>query len=352
MIENANILLVDDDQSAVFMLQQLIETFGYKVDVAFNGCEAMDRVESENPDVILADVVMPVMDGFELVKQLRNQRKSRIIPILLITGLQDMKTKVRALEAGADDVLTKPINALELKAKLKSMTKVKAYNEHMHNYQKELEGEVSKATRQLRDALYKLKTSSLVTISRLAAAAEYKDRYTGRHLERISYSTAAIARKMGFDDTFVETIMYSSPMHDIGKIGIPDRILLKPGKLDPDEWEVMKSHTTIGGDLLKHSGSDIIHQGEEIALTHHERWDGSGYPRGLKGREIPVAGRITAIVDVFDALLSKRPYKEAFTRDKSLKIIEEGVGSHFDPEVAEAFFEEKDTLVAIGEHYQ
>ncbi len=197
----------------------------------------------------------------------------------------------------------------------------------------------------------KVKTASLDTIYRLSRAAEYKDEETGAHIQRMSRYSAAAARQMGLDDHMVEDILYAAPMHDIGKIGIPDRILLKPGKLDPDEWDIMKQHTTIGAEILASSDAEFIKLGEVIALTHHERWDGKGYPKGLKGSEIPLVGRITAIADVFDALISKRPYKEAFPVEKSLAIVRENRGSHFDPEVADAFFAITDKILAIKEKY-
>ena len=196
-----------------------------------------------------------------------------------------------------------------------------------------------------------IKAASLETIYRLSMAAEYKDKETGAHIKRMSRYSAAVTRRMGLDESTIETILYAAPMHDLGKIGIPDLILMKPAKLDPAEWEIMKQHTVIGAKILKGSDAEFIRLGETIALSHHEKWDGSGYPNSLKGIEIPIAGRITAIADVFDALTSKRPYKEPFSVEKSLAIIRKGRGSHFDPDVVDAFFAIQDEILTIKKQY-
>ena len=202
------------------------------------------------------------------------------------------------------------------------------------------------------ETMKKLKEASLDTIHRLARAAEYKDKDTGAHIIRMSNYSATVARKMGLNDRTVEAILYAAPMHDVGKIGTPDQILLKPGKLDPDEWEIMKQHTSNGGRILEGSSAGFIKLAEVIALTHHEKWDGSGYPDGLKGSKIPLIGRVVAIGDVFDALTSKRPYKEAFPLDIAYGIIRESRGSHFDPDVVDAFFSIEDEILSIKERYK
>jgi len=221
----------------------------------------------------------------------------------------------------------------------------------MRDYQGELEIEVAKRTQELQSAFQEIKATSLETIYRLSRAAEYKDEETGAHIMRMSHYSAAVAREIGLPEDEAESILYAAPMHDIGKIGIPDRILLKPGKLDQDEWEIMKQHTAIGGRILERSSAVYIKLGETIALTHHEKWDGTGYPHGLRGEEIPIAGRITAIADVFDALTSKRPYKEPFSIEKSFSIIQEGRGTHFDPQVVDAFFSITAEILAIKERF-
>jgi putative two-component system response regulator len=241
---------------------------------------------------------------------------------------------------------------MELLARVRSLLKIKAYNDLLSNYRKELESEVAARTEDLRNALDKLQESSLETIYRLSMASEYKDEDTGAHIKRMSLYSAAIAREMKLGDTSVRLILYSSPMHDLGKIGIPDLILLKPGKLDATEWKIMMKHTNIGAGILKGSEAEFIKMGEQIARSHHEKWDGTGYPDGLRGTEIPVVCRITAIADVFDALTSKRPYKEPFSIEKSMSIIMEGRGSHFDPDVLDAFIAVKDEILSIKGQFE
>ncbi len=221
----------------------------------------------------------------------------------------------------------------------------------MQNYRKELEVEVTLRTEELKQAFEKIKAASLDTIYRLSMAAEFRDDDTGAHIKRMSLYTAAIARSMGLTEHAIENILYAAPMHDLGKIGIADLILLKPAGLTPAEWEIMKQHTLIGAKILKGSDAEFIRLGEVIALSHHEKWDGSGYPTGLKGIEIPIACRITAIADVFDALTTKRPYKEAFSVEKSLAIIREGRGNHFDPDVVDAFLSIQDEILTIKKQY-
>ena len=352
MKEKPKVLVVDDEDRNLRLMEAMLLPLGYEVSLAHDGEEALEKVREIPPDVILLDIMMPKIDGFEVAKKLKEGEGSKIIPIVMVTALREVEVRVKALEMGADDFLAKPVDKTELQARVNSLLKVKAYNDHMRNYQKELEAEVARRTKQLRQALEKIKVASLDTIFRLSQAAEYKDEDTGAPIGRISHYSAAVARKMSLDDEPVESILYASPMHDVGKIGIPDRILLKPGKLNSDEWEIMKQHTIIGAQILQGSDAEFIKLAEVIALTHHEKWDGSGYPKGLRGSKIPLAGRITAIVDVFDALTSKRPYKEPFPLEKSFSIIKEDRGSHFDPEVVDAFFAAEDEIVSIKEKYK
>ena len=352
MEKRPKILVVDDEEKNLRLMEALLLPLGYEVIMANNGEEALEKAQEMPPDVILLDIMMPKMDGFEVAKRLKGEEETGIIPIVMVTALREVDDRVKALEVGADDFLTKPVDKTELRARVQSLLKVKAYNDHMRNYQKELEAEVAKRTEQLRLAFEKIKTASLDTIYRLSRAAEYKDEDTGAHILRMSNYSAAVARRMGQNDRTVESILYAAPMHDVGKIGTPDRILLKPGKLDADEWKIMKQHTTIGGNILGGSNAGFIRLAEMIALTHHEKWDGSGYPKGLKASKIPLAGRIVAIADVFDALTSKRPYKQPFSLEKSYGIIKEGKGNHFDPNVVDAFFAIEDEILSIKEKYE
>jgi putative two-component system response regulator len=295
--------------------------------------------------------MMPGMDGFEVTRRVRQDDLHRLLPIILVTALRETEDRVKGIEAGCDDFISKPVDKMELLARVRSLLKVKAYNDLMSNYRTELESEVTSRTEELKHALERIKADSLETIYRLAMASEYKDKETGAHIKRMSYYSAAVARSMGLDEKTIETILYSAPMHDLGKIGIADLILWKPARLDPVEWEMMKQHSVIGAKILGGSNAEFIRMGETIAQCHHEKWDGSGYPNKLKGIEIPIAGRIAAIADVFDALTSKRPYKEPFSVEKSLAIIREGKGSHFDPDVVDAFFAIQDEILMIKKRY-
>ncbi len=348
----SQILVVDDEDNNLLVMEAMLVPLGYEVTMARNGMEALEKVRNFPPDVILLDVMMPKMDGFAVAKRLKEDERTKIIPIVMVTALSEAKDRVKALEVGADDFLTKPVDVAELQARVASLLKVKAYNDHMRNHQQELEAEVAKRTEQLRQALKEVKARSLDTIYRLSRAAEYRDENTGVHILRMSHYSTAIARNMGLDDEYVESILYAAPMHDVGKIGIPDHILLKPGKLEADEWETMKQHTVIGAKILEDSDTEFMKLSEVIALTHHEKWDGSGYPKGLKGSDIHLAGRITAIADVFDALTSRRPYKEAFPVEKSLNIIGNSSGSHFDPRVVDSFMAIRDEILSIREQFQ
>jgi putative two-component system response regulator len=352
MTEKPKVLVVDDEDRNLRLMEAMLIPLGYEVILAKDGEEALAKVQITPPDVILLDIMMPKMDGYEVARRLKEKEETRLIPIVMVTALREVEDRIRALEVGADDFLSKPVEKTELRARVQSLIKVKAYYDHMKNYQRELEAEVAKRTEDLRKAFDKIKVTSLETIFRLSRAAEYRDEETGTHILRMSHYSAVVARSLGLNETVVESILYAAPMHDVGKIGIPDRILLKPGKLDPREWEIMKEHTTIGGRILEGSQAGFIKLAQVIALTHHERWDGSGYPAGLKGTGIPQAGRITAIADVFDALTSKRPYKEAFPVDQSLAIIRSENGAHFDPQVVEAFFAVEQEILSIKERFR
>ncbi len=353
MRRKARILVVDDeDRNLQLMRDILLLQEDYEVVLASDGEQALEKVREHAPDVILLDVNMPKKDGFEVAAELKSKDDTKLIPIVMVTGLSAVEHRIKALEVGADDFLAKPVDMMDVVARVRSLVKVKAYHDHMRDYQRALEAEVAKRTEQLQRAFEKIKVVSLDTIYRLSRAAEYKDEDTGAHLQRMSHFAATIARRLGLNERTVDAILYASPMHDVGKIGIPDRILLKPGRLDNEEWEIMKQHTTIGSRILEGSTGGFIKLAEVIALSHHEKWDGTGYPRGLKGAKIPLVGRITAIADVFDALNSKRPYKDPYPIEESFRLIWEGRGTHFDPDVVDAFFAVKDEIQAIRERFK
>jgi len=342
--DSAEILVVDDDPAVQRMMNRILGRAGYNVRTAHDGEEALDIMTAILPDLIVLDLSMPKLNGFEVAARLKEKQQTQDIPVILITGLASSKNHVKALDIGVNDFLSKTAEPEEILARVRSHLKIKQLNDQLSTYRISLEKTVALRTEQLKDA-------SLEIIWRLTAASEYRDNETGAHIKRMSNYSAAIARKMGLPPKTVETILYGAPMHDIGKIGIPDGILLKPGKLDPEEWLIMKTHPIIGANILKGSQIGFVRMGAMIALMHHEKWDGSGYPKGLRGRRIPLAGRIAALADVFDALTSKRPYKRAFPIHEALRIITEGRGSHFDPMVVDAFFAIQDEILTIKEQF-
>ena len=345
MTDRETILLVDDTPDNIIILNELLKD-SYKTKIATNGEKALKIAFSDTPpDLILLDIMMPEMDGYEVCSRLKADNKTRDIPIVFITARSGDEDEARGLQLGAVDYITKPFVPELVKSRVRNQLELKKHRDH-------LEELVQERTAQLHQAFERIKDASLETIHRLSRAAEHKDEDTGAHILRMSNYSASIARKMGLNENVVERILYAAPMHDIGKIGTPDRILLKHGKLDPDEWEIMKEHATNGAQILSDSKQGFIRLGEVIALTHHEKWDGSGYPNGLKGSKIPLVGRIVAIADVFDALTTRRPYKEPFSLEKSYAIIQESKGNHFDPDVVDAFFTIEDEILAIKEKYQ
>lgn len=353
------ILVVDDDPAIRDTLREILLSEGYEVETAEDGKRALEQIPLFSPDIILTDYLMPEMDGITLCKIIKNDPETVDIGVILITGVGDLETRVKGLLAGADDFLNKPFMLPELQARIKSLTKVKLYHDFLKDYQRRLEEEVEKKTNELLKsnlnlqlALNEIKDLSLEIIFRLAKAAEYRDEHTGYHIQRIAHYTVAIGVHLGLNNETLEVLRYASPLHDIGKLGIPDAILLKPGALTKEEWEIMKEHTLIGANILKDSKIKYLKAAEKIALYHHERWDGSGYPEGLKGEKIPLFARITAIADVFDALTTDRPYRKALSVEEAFTIIEEGKGKHFDPELVNIFFKIKEEILTIRELFK
>ena len=503
------VLMVDDEEMNLELVETLMVPLGYEVEKARNGREALEKISKREPDIILLDVMMPGMDGYEVCRILKEDEKTRHIPIVMVTALSQIENKVTGIETGADDYLSKPFHMRELIARVKSLLRVKTLNDKVKSYQdtikslfelttfserfsdrgivlnelakrtseltgmekvaivlvenyifqvkasynlgddrelytflshngpirrvvktgepliavddpqmakqfnlnlsyicvplksinrdvigalcafgmrndvseetirvlslvaqriaseiqikdysRVLEETVDERTKALRESLEKLEEANKEIshaheeiIFRLSIAAEYKDKDTASHIHRISSYSGALARKLGLIEEEVRLIKLASPMHDIGKIGIPDSILLKPGKLTPDEFEIMKQHTVMGARILAGSFSPLLRMAEEIAISHHEKYDGSGYPYGIMGENIPLVGRIVAVADVFDALMTRREYKPAFDLDKTLSIIKEGKGKHFDPNLVDAFLDILDEVLAIKENY-
>ncbi len=349
MKEQSVILAVDDQPQNIELLEAFLGPAGYRVVPADSGEKALEQLAQELPDLILLDVVMPRMNGFEVLRKLRADPRTQYIPVIMLTALKGIEDRVRAIEAGCDDFLSKPFDKVELLARVRSLVRIKAYHDQLLAYENRLETEVAHKTAKLQRALLEKERAYLETIYSLSRASEYRDDNTGAHILRISLYTRVIAVKIGLKERFTKVLFQAAPMHDVGKIGIPDAVLLKPGKLDPEEWEIMKRHSAIGAKILKGSKVGVIRMAERIALTHHEKWDGSGYPLGLKGDRIPLASRIVAIVDVFDALISERPYKKPFPLEKVFEILKEGEGTHFDPRMVKAFFDSQDEILTIAQ---
>ncbi|WP_319763305.1 HD domain-containing phosphohydrolase [Maridesulfovibrio sp.] len=348
MERRRKILVVDDEPHNIVLLEGILTKLGYEVVSSENAVVALEKLD-RTFDLVLSDVMMPVMNGFEFVAKIRENEETQDIPVIMVTTLSQKDDRLKAVSVGANDFITKPIDLVELRIRTESMLKQKSQQDEIKSFQSDLHAMVENRTAELREALAKLDEAHVETIHHLCAAAEYKDEDTADHLIRMAEYSRIIAAEIGLDKKTVQLIHTSSPMHDIGKIGIPDSILLKPGKLDLEEWDIMKSHPIIGGKILSMGSSDYINMGAVIALSHHEKWNGSGYPSGLSGEKIPFPGRICAIADVFDALTSRRPYKEPFSVEKSLEIMKEGRGTHFDPQLIDVFFDKLDDILEILE---
>lgn len=342
-IENMKILSIDDNKTNLLIIESYAKILNLQIESYLNPVEALEEAFLNEYDLIIVDYMMPEMNGLEFIEGFRNQNQNT--PIIMLTAVgDDMDLQIKALEYGANDFLGKPINAPAFKARIINMLKLRKSQLLIENKALLLEDEVKKATSRLKESEYE-------TLETLGKSAEYKDPETNAHTKRVAYYSKLLAKSYGLDENLQDIIFYASPLHDLGKIGITDAILLKPGKLDDQEFEIMKKHTNIGYEILKNSKSKYLKAGAVIANTHHEKYDGTGYPNGLKGENIPILGRITAIADVFDALTSKRPYKKAWEIKDAFDFLIKEKGRHFDPKIVDMFIEKKDEVIAINNKF-
>jgi putative two-component system response regulator len=352
------VLIIDDSAANLTVMSQLLET-DYKVKVAINGEKGLKIATSDNPpDLILLDIVMPEMDGYEVCRRLKNHPVSRDIPVLFLTAQDEAEDERRGFEAGAVDYIAKPARPPVLFARVKTHLTLKAAADFLRDKNAFLEQEVERRMREVT-------AIQDVTITTMASLAETRDNETGNHIRRTQFYVKALAEQLRgharFADYLTERnilmLFKSAPLHDIGKVGIPDAILKKPGKLTVEEFEIMKTHTTLGRDAITHAeallGTDVefLTTAKEIANSHQEKWDGSGYPESLAGDAIPISARLMALADVYDALISRRCYKEPMSHEEAVVIIRNGRGQHFDPDIVDAFFAVEDEFRAIAARY-
>jgi putative two-component system response regulator len=366
-LRSARILIVDDEECNILVARKYLQTDGYtKIQAVTDSTKAVALIRSEKPDLVLLDVMMPQVSGLDILQVMALDPVLQRIPVLILTASHDAQTKKNCLELGVSDFLGKPVDPNELLPRVRNTLTNKQHQDRLSQYAERLESIV-------RERTMELIASRQQVIHCLARAAEFRDDNTGQHVVRVGRYVGVIARRLGFSDSQVELLELAAQLHDIGKIGIPDDILKKPGKLDPDEYNLMqkhcmigkkiiapllpeeftilKSHTRIGSNLLNVRSSPLLVLAARIAQTHHERWDGTGYPLGLRGEDIPIEGRLTSVADVFDALSTSRPYKAAYPREKCFKILEEGRGTQFDPRVLDAFIASSDEVVQVQLEY-
>ncbi len=338
---SANILVIDDNPSNALLLEKMLRMHGYEnVKSLTDSRQAFDSIMAYQPDLILLDLQMPYIDGYSVLEWIRREETTRFLPVVVITAQSDNVTKLKALSMGARDFIGKPFDHMEVTTRIGNLLQIRRLHNLLQESNTQLERRVQARTKEIKDLQVEL-------IERLMRATEFRDENTGSHIARIGAHAKFLAQKLGFSEAEAEDISSASKMHDIGKVGIPDEILQKPEILSAEEMEQMRLHTIIGGKILSDSNYEMIRIAEQIALTHHEKWDGSGYPHGLRGSEIPLVGRITALVDVFDALTTSRVYKEAWTVEQTAAYIRDQSGQYFDPELTDVFLDTLDEFLLL-----
>jgi len=328
---SSRILIVDDEPANVLLLERLLEQLGYNnIETYTSPVEALPRILDQTVDLVLLDIQMPQLTGFEILEQIRDHKnENEFRPVMVLTADATASTKRKALALGAEDFLTKPFEAYEVALRVKNLLRTRQLYKEISLENDLLEQRVKERTRDLEEV-------QLEIVDRLGLATEYRDDDTKAHTARVGDMASQLASALGLSPKFVSLLRLAAPLHDIGKIGISDLILLKEGKLTPEEFETMKKHTEIGASILSGSKSEILQLAQEIAISHHERWDGRGYPNQLQGEQIPLSGRIVSVVDVFDALTHERTYKKAWPIEDALDEIEKNAGSQFDPVIVDA----------------
>lgn len=341
-----NVVIVDDQQINVTLMQALIGKVGGCTPVSFtDSLKGLDWCLQNSPDLVIVDYMMPDLNGIDFIRRFRERVPTGKVPVLMVTADHEREVRYNALESGATDFLTKPVDRMEFLSRVKNMLSLRQSHLFLTDRAAMLAEEVKKATAEIL-------ARERETVMRLAKAAEYRDPETGAHILRMAHYSRIIAGQLGLTEDEQDMILQAAPMHDVGKLGTPDHILLKPGRLTPEEFDIMKRHAPDGYEILRDSSSPMLQMAARIALSHHEKFDGSGYPNGTRGEDIPLEGRIVAVADVFDALTSERPYKKAWPVDDAVKLLKDGRGAHFDPACVDAFLSNWDGVMAIKDHYR
>ncbi len=344
-IHEATILVVDDEPFNLTLIDKMLSADGYQnILTTEDPREVMGIYESAQIDLLLLDVNMPHVDGFEVIEALKEKFGDQLSPILVLTAQSLQEFRIKALQTGARDYVTKPFDRYELIARVRNLLELQLTNRHLHEQNGALESGIQARTKELRDTQEQL-------VRRLIEVVEFRDTGSSIHMHCVSHISALLGRSIGLSDNDVDLLFRASQLHDLGKIGIPEVVQTKPGPLDDQEWELMKTHTQIGADILVGKESDFMVAAHEIALNHHEKWDGSGYPCGLSGEQIPILAQLVGIADVFDSLVSKRSYRYAWPVEKAVEYIKTQSGKHFQPELVEKFIEHADEIIKIKEKY-